>query len=659
MADVYRVGVAIGMTDNATQALQALSRNILGVNLQAEKLVGGLSRANVAALGLTGVLAGGALLGSMTKLVGAGKEFVHQQSLMLQNGISQKQVAEASAAAWETAARVMGTSADKNLSVISTLYGQLGSMKEAIEVAPVMSRVGVVLHNLTNADQEKETESALKYLDDSGRATDPRTGKISSAQLMKGANLLSAIALETHGGVTPEKLLAFQTYARTAGMRLTDDGLLRMIPLINSSRSPSTVGTQLASLQQQLAGGVLTKAGAEWLEQIGVLDPKKVTEGRGGHMTFQRNAIRDQSLLGGDPVTFVSSLVHNGLMHQVGKGMNAQLDEILRGHLRGTTLGLLAEIIRNSRQYEQEYVNLQKSKNVDQYKVAQETDPTTKLNNFETAWHNLLTALGAPIVNDATGMIGKLTGVITTLTDTARKHPRAVADIELGVAGIAGLVALSGSIAVAGAALGPLASGLGALTGVLAGGEVASAVATAGVLGGGVAVGGSLLGVAAGITALGVAVLALPPAMKWLIDHFGVSNPHTGINARGLPYDHAPPSAKNTHERDWWDKVWNGDGSPDGWWGSIKKAWNTPAPAHANARGIQGHAAQHLAHGNLGPDNTRHVGTANISLHVDGRELARTVREIEFRDARQDMRASGTAPDLTQYPQVPGRSVGQ
>lgn len=59
-----------------------------------------------------------------------------------------------------------------------------------------------------------------------------------------------------------------------------------------------------------------------------------------------------------------------------------------------------------------------------------------------------------------------------------------------------------------------------------------------------------------------------------------------------------------------------------------------------------------------GGDPARHVGTANISLHVDGRELARTMRDIEFKDARQEMRATGTAFDARKDIQYPGRSVG-
>ncbi|MGG6429400.1 hypothetical protein ACQ5TV_05390 [Acetobacter ghanensis] len=646
MADVYRVGVAIGMTDNATQVLQTLSRSILGVNMQAEKLEGGLNRAKVAAIGLTGVVAGGAAISGMMKLVGAGKEFVHQQSLMMQAGLSHQEIAKGTAAAWAAASSVIGSSAEKNIALVADLRDRLGSMDEAVIALNPMAKVGVVLQNLTGVDQERAADTAMRFLEMRGGLVDPVTHELSTQRVEQGGRLIEAIALGTRGKVAQDQLLMFQTYARAAGAQLSDRGLINMAPVIAASKNPSTVGTQLSSLQQQILGGVTTSAGAQFLERLGVLDSRRVHEGRGGHLTFDAGALVNSKLAGEDPVEYINRYVVAGLQKMGAFTSGEQTQALLGSHLRSTVIGLLTEVVRSYPAFRKDADNIARAAGVDQYQVAQATDPTTKLNNFETAWHNLMTALGAPIVNDATGMISKLTGVITTLTDTARKHPRAVADIELGIAGIAGLVALSGSIAVVGAALGPLASGLGALTGVLAGGEVASAVAAAGVLGGGVAIGGSLLGVAAGITALGAAALSLPPAMKWLIDHFGVSNPHPGINARGLSYDHAAAQPK---------------GAPTGgddWWASIKAAWNAPAPLHANARGLQGHAVQHPAHGNLGPDSYRPI-QVTTQVMLDRRVLAEAVTMHAQEQARQDMRASGTAPDLMQYAQYPGRSVGQ
>ncbi|MFT9458460.1 MAG: hypothetical protein ABF611_02750 [Acetobacter orientalis] len=479
MADVYRVGVAISMTDNANQVLQALSRNILGVNMQAEKLEAGLTRAKVAAIGLTGVLAGGALLSGMTRLVGAGKELVHQQSLMLQAGVSHRDIAQATASAWQAASNVIGSSAEKNIALVADLRNQLGSMQEAVTVLPQVAQMGVVLQNLTGQDQEKAGFTAIRFLDQRGALVDPRTHEISTAHLTQQMRLLEGIAVGTRGRAGPDQLLSFQQYARLAGASLSDVGLMNLAPVIAASGSASSVGTQLSSLQQQLVGGVMTSAGAHWLERLGLMDSRRVHEGRGGHLTLDPGGLTGAGQLQSDPVSWIRDNLIPALRRSKATTTEEQAAALLNSHLRSTVIGLLGEVVRNMPAFQRDARNIQQAVSVDQYKVGQETDPTTKLNNFETAWHNLLTALGAPIVNDATGMIGKLTGVITTLTNTARKYPRAVADIELGIAGIAGLVALSGSMAVVGAALGPLNKGLKLFLGTLSGASIPSAPSAA------------------------------------------------------------------------------------------------------------------------------------------------------------------------------------
>ncbi|WNM08367.1 hypothetical protein [Komagataeibacter nataicola] len=58
--------------------------------------------------------------------------------------------------------------------------------------------------------------------------------------------------------------------------------------------------------------------------------------------------------------------------------------------------------------------------------------------------------------------------------------------------------------------------------------------------------------------------------------------------------------------------------------------------------------------------SAQHVGTAQIVVMMpNGRELASAVQEVQFQQARQEMRSSGTAPDVVQYPQVPGRAIGR
>ncbi|MBO1361771.1 hypothetical protein J2D73_18475 [Acetobacter sacchari] len=638
MADIYKIGVTIAMKDNATAVLQALSKHVVGLNMSVEQLQGGFNRAKLAALGFTGVIGGTAMLAGMAKLADAGKEFAHQQSLMYQAGLSQVEVAQATGAAWQTAGNVIGSSAEKNIALVADLRNQLGSMKEAIAVMPQMAQMGVVLSNLTGRDQEQSAFTAVRYLDQRGALVDPNTHEISASHLTQQARLLEGIAIGSRGRVGPEQLLAFQQYARTAGAALSDRGLINLAPVIAASGSASTVGTQLASLQQQLAGGIMTQAGATWLENLGLMDAKKVHVGRGGHLTIDRGALAGGDEMRADPVSWVRDYLSKALQKSGFATTDSQMAELLRSHLRGTVIGLLSEILRNQPAFDRDAQNIQRAVGVDQYKVANATDPTTKLNAFENAWHNLLTALGAPLVNDATGMLAKLTAGITKLTDFTRRHPRAVEDLEMLAAGTAAFVALAGGMALTAAALGPLVSGVAALGSVMAGASVAAAIPAMAAFAAGAGALAATLAAAGGIL-YGTHKLAgwaksedhklgyddgSPITWKDKLDPFQWFHTHVG----------SPASAPQAHVNDPFATAWQ----------SVP-IWQQAQASRAQERQTPSTQPQ--------PQPQQFV-IRPAPVMLDGKKIGDIMFNVEYGRAMQDLRAQGSYADGVGNPRMPG-----
>lgn len=623
MADLYKIGVTIAMKDNATAVLQALSKHVVGLNMSVNQLQGGFDRAKLAALGFTGVIGGTAMLAGMAKLAEAGKEFAHQQSLMYQAGLSQVEVAQATGIAWQTASNVIGSSAEKNIALVADLRNQLGSMKEAIAVMPQMAQMGVVLSNLTGRDQERSAFTAVRYLDQRGALVDPNTHEISASHLTQQARLLEGIAIGSRGRVGPEQLLAFQQYARTAGAALSDTGLTNLAPVIAASGSASTVGTQLASLQQQLAGGIMTQAGATWLENLGLMDANKVHVGRGGHLTIDRGALAGGDEMRADPVSWVRDYLSKALQKSGFATTDSQMGELLRSHLRGTVIGLLSEILRNQPAFDRDAQNIRRAVDVDQYKVANATDPTTKLNAFETAWHNLLTALGAPIVNDATGMLSKLTSGITRLTDWASKHPKAVENIELLATGTAAFVALAGGMALTAAALGPLVSGVAALGSVMAGASVAAAIPAMGAFAAGA---GAL---AASLAAAGGILYGTHKLAGW-----AKSEDHK------LGYDDGSPIT-------WKDKL-----DPFQWFHTHVGSPDSASPARVGDPFMTAWSSR-VALAPQPQSQPQQVVIRPAPVMLDGKKIADVLFNAEYGRAMQDLRASGASADLgTQW--MPG-----
>lgn len=605
MADVYRIGVSIAMQSNGAEVLAALSKSLLGVRLAADDLRRSLTRAHVAAAGLGAVLVGSSMVTGMVKLADAGREFVHQQSLMISAGISHRDIAVATAAAWKNAGDVMGSSATQNLALIADLRNQLGSMSEAVAVAPTMTRMGVYLQSLTGQDAERAGFAAIRFLDQRGSLVDPLTHQISGARLEQQSRILEAIAAGTRGRVGPDQLLDFQQYARLAGATLSDQGLINLAPVIAASHSGSMVGTQLSSLQQQLRGGIMTQAGATWLENLGIMDSSKVHIGRGGHLTLDEGALKGASQLQADPVSWVRDVLAPALTSHGYTSTDAQAGALLQSHLRSTVIGLLGEILRNQPAFARDAANIKQALGVDQYAVSQATDPTAKMNNFTAAWKNLTTALGSPLVNDTTGAIGKIARTINSLATVLSQHPKTVENLELLTAGIGGLTALSGTMLVAGAALKPLGTGVRALVTIAAGAETAAA-------------GASLLGLATGIGALVAAAAGA-----------GI-----GLAAWAKREDHKFGYDDPGHILTWKDKL------------DPFQLFHTSPRSSVNSGPIPTPARKQ-------PDIV-----INQNTYLDGKLISRTTKRYADQDAALTTRAHGSGFDGTQSAPLPGQSTG-
>lgn len=637
MPEVYKIGVAIAVSGNAEAYLGSLAKQFAGLNNHVKSIEAGIGRVKLAVGGMAGVAVGGAMLDGLGKLIEGGKAFVHQQSLMAQAGINAADIAKLTAAAWSTTGSVIGSDAEKNIKLVHDLRDALGSVGGAIQALPSMSKLGVFLGNGMGADPEKAGYSAARFIEMRGGLVNPITHQVDESRMESQARLVASIAAGTHFRVGPDQLMMFQQYARAAGAELSDRGLINMAPVIAASSRPSTVGTQLASLQQQILGGVTTQAGASFLEQLGVLNSGKVHQGRGGHMQFDRGALVDGALAGADPVSWIGKYVQAGLIRMGDASADTQTRDLMASHLRATVVGLLTEVTRSLPAFTKDSANIIQAAGVNQYDVGQKTDPDTQINNFTTAFKNLRTALGAPLVADATGGLRLITDSVTYMTGVISKHPKLVEDLELTAGALGVLGVASGSAAIAAAAFGPMATGLRALAGAAVGFSAGGPAATA--LAGLTSVAGSssLLLFASRLGVLGAAIAAAILAMKEIGD-LGPPNPHPNTNAHGFGYSNRtpvsgapPPTAAPAS---------TGDG-----WSSLEEWMTRPATHSRNARGFASPAAYEGG-------NANYIQPINLTVHLDGQVIAKNTTMHQKHWARRPQ-AMGNSFDPMEFVQRP------
>jgi hypothetical protein len=416
MLDAYKIGVSIAMTNGVSSVLSVIQRDVLGLKHQVDLTSGSFDRMKLAAIGFTSVVGGAAVLGVLGKLAASGREFVQQQSAMKQAGIGQADMARATAAAWQMSHDVMTSGATHNLKLLQDLRNTLGNMDEAVTVGPAMAKINAVIANITGHSAGDAGFQFARFLELRGALVDPKTGQIDAGRLAAQARQGEAIVAATGGRVGPRDLLAFQQQARVAGMSLTDAGVLNMVPMIQAMGGART-GTALNSTGQQLLGGVqLTRHAVEQLERIGMVDPKRVIEGRGGKMVLNDGALKDGDLMRHDMAAWVWSILVPQMKSHGMATVDNQMKFLQSSGLRTTVVGLLTELVRNETAFKKDVGNVNTAGKVDQYQVMADTSPDAKMAAFTAAWQNLLTALGSPMVDTAYNALGKITTAINDLT---------------------------------------------------------------------------------------------------------------------------------------------------------------------------------------------------------------------------------------------------
>ena len=108
MSDIYKIGVAIMLTQNGVApALSALSHQLLGVHRSINQINSGFGRWRTALVGAAGVMGGTAMLGGLAKVASYGEKFLDQQAKLKQLGLTNQQIAEATAKAWAITRRFL------------------------------------------------------------------------------------------------------------------------------------------------------------------------------------------------------------------------------------------------------------------------------------------------------------------------------------------------------------------------------------------------------------------------------------------------------------------------------------------------------------------------------------------------------------------------
>ena len=437
------------------------------------------------AIGGSLLVGGGLLLKTIADTAKYADETNTILTQMAAAGDSATQRQQAYNRAWTMTHDVVGKVSD-NLEAISQMTPQFG-FENALRMATDYRKNAVALGQLTGKDGNAEAyklEQAvhqtgrLSVYDQKGNLEKNADGseKVNTEAFKSTMNLFTAMIASSRGKIDAGQILAFTKQSRTSNLNtVSDEGFAHisgLIQTIGGSRS----GTSLQAIENVAEKGQISKMGVHQLEAFGLVDKRKVTEGKGPNgVIIGEGGLADTKTFRSDPMkwvwTTVRDHIRDTLKSQGRDSSDMAVNEAAKKIKLSNTAGQwIGEGLVNQPMDQREADATVKAGKTSQYDAVMKNSAAANIQAFHDAMKNLGLAFGSQVLPVITGGVKALTGAITGLASFFAAHEgvtKAIlaVGVGLGVAmvgtGIAILASLGPLVAI------PLAIGAG-VAGVIA-----------------------------------------------------------------------------------------------------------------------------------------------------------------------------------------------
>lgn len=513
MIDAYKIGVTIAMTNGVSGVLGTIAKDVLGLHGHIKETEAAFGRMRMAIVGAAGVLGSVAVLGVLKALTKEAMAFRTEQVKLSGAGFTPQQRADATSQAWNVATSTPGANLEHTMAHMRELKEILGTAEAATAASPTMEKLAVALSAQTGMDKDSALRSLAKAAEMQAQEhLFDKDGKFNAATFAAKMDDAYKFLVAANGFVKPEQMVSMMQQAGVSGQLAQSGTFWRDMLMMAIEQGGARAGTGLAADFRTILGGVQGKNRQDEWVKAGLSHYEGAGKDRHAVLNKDGEGILTDPK-GGVPAWFEQKMLPAILkMGHFNDLKDQGAAEYVRSWIQKNES---VETARRSLSVLTNQVGLRKAQeNYDTtpgfeaaFNQHQAENPELKMKAFSEAWHNLTVALGMPMVDTATGMMGRLTVKLNEFALWASQHPDSVANIEKVVAAFAVLIGVGGAMTIAGMALGPFVVGIKGLVGVLASGEVAKGTAAATTLGGAGA--GSLLLLAGGITAFGVAVASV------------------------------------------------------------------------------------------------------------------------------------------------------
>ena len=619
----YSVAIKLSVQNLASQGIRLIAGDLMSAHGVAVKLDEKLKALKLTALGYGLDKAGSGILGFLEKSVDVSKEYTRQLSLMNAAGMAQRDIAQATAAAWSTSKSVVTSSAAENLEAIRELRSVFGkdNMGEAYSILPTVMRTKATLEALTGREQKGVAFDMVK-------AIELRTPGTMSAERMQGnADQMSQTLMAMGGTLTVNDFHMALKQAKTSAFGLSDEFVYKLLPTFmqevkTKEGGAMTAGTALMTAYRAVVQGVVRKASIPLWEQMGLINPADVVHNSTGQMQLKPGAVKDAQAFQANPYAWANQVLAPAIA-SYGAAHHLNREQVLSSMFGDRNAQwFFNTLIAKAQQFERDRKLIDSGGNsLETYSKLVKSNPQLAEQSLHKQWENIQAQVGYSILPRLIPYMIKFADGLDRLSQWMQRHPDLTTNLVLGLGATAvGFSLLGKALMTAGLikflGLGPaIGSAVGGIA--TAGGTIAKvAIGLSGSLG--------VVGLALNVLAVGATAWA-----GWKVGGL-INDAVTGPKGESIGtrlYDWLHPEAPlNTPKR----KV-IGLGSP------------LLPPAAAPWRGE--------SPGGFTADHKQRQTNITTILKVDGRELARATSKHLANGLSG--RNTGTGVDAQIFPVMP------
>lgn len=476
MLEAYAIAVRVKLINGVTAGLTSMASAFAKVHGNAVQLQNTLNKIKfqmAAGTALAGAGALGFLL--LDKAIKPATEYAHQLNIMKMAGMSNLDIAKATADAWKNTGTVITTTATENLRAILDLKNVLGSLKDAEFALPIVTKIGAVMASSSEANVRNNAQDIAfqmaKALDIIGAAKNPAT-------FAREAGLMSKVVTAFQNRVTPKQFQGVFQMARQSRYDLSDEFKYEFLPSMMLEMSGGSgsggggsrgMGPMLAAIYRLTNQGYVNKASVPLWEKLGLLDPK----GKILPTTTLDTVVaplKGHALAAANPFLWTMNVVLPAIKKMLGKNDTLKNERSVMGFLaRGNQLGAsgLMEFISKPQNFFRDQGIIRNAMPFDKaYDQAKKNDPNFQYAALQAQMTNAETALGIaalPLLIKGTRLLAE---TIQPLGVWLIAHPNMTKGLVLGFAALSAAMMFGGTVLLLSAAF----SGLALLGPVLAAG---------------------------------------------------------------------------------------------------------------------------------------------------------------------------------------------